>query len=204
MGWKDYLYFTRREKRAIVAMLILIGIAIILCIISKKDKITVTEPDREFTQALDSFRASLKSASIPYSHKMKPGETIELNKADTSSLKTIPGVGPSYAQRIVKYRESLGGFVSKSQLREIWGVDNELFNQIEPFLTLEPTINKLRINNVNFNKLNSHPYISYRQAKVIMDIRTRKGKIQSINRLTLLDEFNNKDIERLRPYISFE
>ena len=45
-----------------------------------------------------------------YLPKLKPGATIDLNTADTTLLKRVPGIGSSFARRIVKYRELLGGY----------------------------------------------------------------------------------------------
>jgi len=135
---------------------------------------------------------------------LKPGETIELNSADTTDLKKIPKIGSGFAGRIVKYRESLGGYFYIDQLKEVWGMDDYLYADIRPYITLEPGIKKLKINSASFEQLNKHPYISYKQAQVIIDLRERKGNLNSLSRLSLLDEFTQKDIERLRLYLSFD
>ena len=41
--------------------------------------------------------------------KLSEGATLPLNSSDTTALKQLPGVGSYYAQKIVKYRERLGG-----------------------------------------------------------------------------------------------
>ena len=51
---------------------------------------------------------------------------MELNTADTATLKKIPGIGSYYARKIVAYREALGGFVSKSQVTEIDGLPPDI------------------------------------------------------------------------------
>jgi DNA uptake protein ComE-like DNA-binding protein len=66
-----------------------------------------------------------------------------------------------------------------------------------------PDVEKVRINTADFEELNKHPYISYKQAKVITDIRERKGDIESVSRLSLLEEFTANDIRRLTPYLLF-
>ena len=44
---------------------------------------------------------------------------VDLNKADTSILKRIPGIGSTLARMIVVYRQRLGGFYDVSQLQEV-------------------------------------------------------------------------------------
>lgn len=44
---------------------------------------------------------------------------ISINSATAENLSTIPGIGPVYAERIVKFRDKLGGFVSKNQLNQL-------------------------------------------------------------------------------------
>lgn len=83
-------------------------------------------------------------------------------------------------------------------------MDDILYSKIIPYITLEPIVTKLKVNTVDFKTLNQHPYIGYKQAQVIINIRERKGNIESINRLALLDEFKPSDIKRLTPYLSFD
>ena len=62
----------------------------------------------------------------------------------------------------------------------------------------------MKVNSADFNELIRHPYIDYKQAKIIVDIRERKGRIESLKRLRLLEEFSDDDIKRLTPYLSFD
>jgi tRNA U34 5-carboxymethylaminomethyl modifying enzyme MnmG/GidA len=48
-----------------------------------------------------------------------------------------------------------------------------------------------------------HPYLNYNQVQTIFNLRDKKGRISSIEELSLLDEFTDDDIERLRPYLQF-
>ncbi len=55
----------------------------------------------------------------------KQSKPLQLNTADTSDLIALPGIGPYYAKKIIQYREKLGGFASKDQLLDIYGIDRE-------------------------------------------------------------------------------
>jgi len=226
MNWKNYFYFQKEDKTAIILLLILIVISGGVYILTKPEITTdKQETDSEFKKEFENFQASLitdstsdfkdrpaytenpqyqKTSKYPYQQKLKQGETLELNSADTFTLKMIPKIGSGFANRIIKYRESLGGYLSLEQLKEVWGMDDYLYNDIIPYITLTPKTNKLKINSVSFQELLKHPYINYKQAQIIIDIRERKDNISSMNRLTLLDEFSEKDIKRLTPYLSFD
>lgn len=210
MGWKDYFYFQKGDKIAITILLFLIVIAGCLYIAtkpqSKEDALPVSEFS-DFQPSLivpDSTKIQQESKPFGYVQKLRKGETIEINEADTSTLKKIPGIGSTYANRILKYRNLLGGYYSINQLKEVYGIDNELYHKIIPYITAKAKTSMIKINSADFQELIRHPYLNKEQVRIILDIRKRKGKIESINRLTLLEEFSSKDIKRLTPYLSFD
>ncbi len=139
----------------------------------------------------------------PRVEKLSEGETISLNSTDTTDWKKVPGIGTVYASRIVKYRERLGGFARKEQLLEVYGVDNELYVRIAPYIEAGGGWLKVAINRLEFKELLRHPYLSYKQVQAIVNLRNRKGRINSIQELGMLDEFTSDDIYRLEPYLEF-
>lgn len=133
--------------------------------------------------------------------------SISLNETDTIEWKKVPGVGSAYSARIVKYQKMLGGYMSINQLKEVYGVTDELFEDITPFIHedmigIEYCV-KLNINKLDFKEILAHPYIDFEQTKAIVNLRRRTGNIKSIKELAMLDEFTPKDIERISPYIDF-
>ena len=139
--------------------------------------------------------------TLLYPTKLKEGETIDLNTSDTTLLKRVPGIGSYFARRITDYRQRLGGFTDLSQLDEI---DNFPVSA-KAFLTLGSfTPRRLAVNKLSKDELRKHPYITYRQAKVIEDYRRVHGPLSSLDDLRLLPEFPPEAIERLRPYVSYE
>lgn len=135
--------------------------------------------------------------------KLSLGETISLNSTDTTEWKKIPGIGSSYSSRIVKYRTLLGGFVSKEQLLEVYGIDPEMYSRISPYVAEDTNWSKIKINELEFKDLLRHPYLNYSQVQIIVNLRHKKGNITSTNELSMFDEFSNEDIERLKPYLEF-
>lgn len=148
-------------------------------------------------------KQSQNHTPFPRQEKLATGETIFLNSTDTAEWKRIPGIGSSFASRIVKYQNLLGGFASVEQLLEVYGVDNDMFVKISAYIEPDGNFRKIHINKLEFKELLAHPYLNYKQVQAIMNLRKRKGNIQSINELGMLDEFSAEDIKKLTPYLQF-
>ena len=132
--------------------------------------------------------------------KIKEGESISLNSADTSELKKVPGIGSYFARKIVQYRERLGGFVNARQLEEIEGVPASA----EKFMKVEAAnVRKINLNSATVRQMNQHPYMNYAQAKQIEGFRRMKGRLHSVVDLRVMSSFSASDISRLAPYITF-
>ena len=150
----------------------------------------------------ESFTRKDPKDSVTYQRpvKIKETEHIVLNTADTTSLITIPGIGPYYARKIVQYGNRLGGYVSVDQLDEI----DDFPTEAKKYLVINnPTPKKLNINQLSLNELKRHPYINFYQAKAITDYRRLHGAIKSLNDLRLLKDFTPEVIKRLTPYVTY-
>lgn len=147
----------------------------------------------------DTFR-QLKD-TIPYIPKYEEGTIVDLNKADTSILKRIPGIGSTLARMIVVYRQRLGGFYDVSQLQEVPHVGVELNKW---FVVTPAALHKIQVNSASLDKLRSHPYMDFYKAKAIMEYRRKRGKIKGLSQLSMFEEFTEKDLKRLSPYLTFE
>jgi len=64
------------------------------------------------------------------------GEKININTASADDLASLPGIGPSYAQRIVEYREKNGPFHKVEDLLNVRGIGEKTFERIRDRLTL--------------------------------------------------------------------
>jgi DNA uptake protein ComE-like DNA-binding protein len=134
--------------------------------------------------------------------KLRVGQQIALESCDTTQLKSVPGIGSYWAGRIVDYRERLGGYYDLSQLEELQGFPAEAL----PYLYLEnggKDTRRMNVNTLTLNQLHKHPYISFRQARDIIDYRRRHGRIDNLAQLALLPSFSPDDIERLSHYVEY-
>lgn len=131
--------------------------------------------------------------------------TVDLNSADTTLLMQVKGIGRGYAKGIVRFRKETGGFVSVDQLREIYGMRPENFDKIRPFCTVNTAlIQRIKVNIASVERLNAHLYINFYQAKALFELRRSKGKLKEMNDLKVLQEFSPEDLNKLKPYLSFE
>lgn len=132
--------------------------------------------------------------------KLRQGERIDLNDADTVLLLKVPGIGPYFARQIVHNRKMLGGFYSVRQLLEIQDMPEEAL----PYFEVNPAkVHRLNVNKLSLVELRRHPYINYYQAKAIVDYRRLYGEIHDMGQLKLMKYFTPDDFERLRHYIEY-
>lgn len=138
--------------------------------------------------------------TVRYPLKLKPGEHVALNTADTAALKRVPGIGSGLARAIAAYRERLGGYYSADQLLEI---DNFPRSAL-PYFTVDPSrCRRLNANTLTLAQLRRHPYIGFYRAKTIIDHRRLHGPLRSVDDLRLYKDFTSETIERLSHYLDF-
>jgi competence protein ComEA len=125
---------------------------------------------------------------------------IELNTATEADLDKLPSIGESFAKRIVKYRQMLGGYYKPEQLMEVYGFDTARYNKIKNLIKIDASmINKISINLADVKQLGKHPYIGFKNAELIVDQRNTKGPYKSINELE--KTLGNASYSRLSAYL---
>lgn len=162
--------------------------------------IRISSDYREASSVIHRERIAPHRDTLLLPSKIKPGEHINLNTADTTQLKKVPGVGSYFARAIANYRQRLGGFVSTEQLLEIEGFPEE---SLPYFVIGIPQIATIKVNRLTLSQLRRHPYINFYQARAITDFRRLKHDLSNIEELRQMPVFSEKDITRLRPYLEF-
>lgn len=133
--------------------------------------------------------------------KYERGTLVDLNRADTTELKKIPGIGSGIARLISGYRQQLGGFYSLSQLEDI-DLD---YRQLADWFRIDTTaIRRIPVNRASVDRLRRHPYLNFYQAKALVEYRRKHGPLKSLKPFVLYEEFTREDLERIGHYLSFE
>ena len=134
-----------------------------------------------------------------YLPKLKPGATIDLNTADTTLLKRVPGIGNSFARRIVKYRDLLGGYYVVEQLQEVYGMDRERYDAIYPYFTVGTAVRPLTL---TIDSISYHPYLSWRHKRTLRRLLEAEQPLDW-SHLMATGDFTRDDSLRLAPYMPF-
>jgi DNA uptake protein ComE-like DNA-binding protein len=129
--------------------------------------------------------------------------TFDLNTADTTELKRVYGIGSKLSARIVKTRTDLGGFHSLGQVRDVWGLDSVVVDELLKHATLRnPQLRKLNVNSAPFDQLR-HPYLKFHMARAIVAYRQQHGPFSSPEDLLRVKVIDAKTVEKLTPYLEF-
>ncbi len=126
---------------------------------------------------------------------------IELNGADTTTLKLLPGIGSYYAKKIASYRELLGGFYEIEQLLEIEGISIEKFDGLKEYACVDTSkIKQMDIWDKSEDSLASHPYIGVHAAKGIIRYKactdTLLWSVEQLESNGIISETNARKLKR--------
>jgi DNA uptake protein ComE-like DNA-binding protein len=135
----------------------------------------------------------------------KPDEVVqvELNSTDSLGLIKLNGIGPTYARRILKYRQMLGGYYSKKQLMEVYGFTPENYNLIESKVLVDTTkIEKIRINFAEYKDFIKHPYFNKKQVEAILKFREKNGSFKEIAQIKSAGLIDESTYNRIYPYLT--
>ncbi len=152
--------------------------------------------------APDTVRTNGAEWKRNYPEKFKRLTKVDPNTADTALLQRIPGVGSWISRNIVEQRKRLGGYHSVGQLLEVKYFSPELLEWFEVD-TAATRIEAFDINTASFQRLNSHPYISYEQTLDLLRYIRLYGKIADIDALRRTGIFTEEEVVRLQPYLKF-
>lgn len=132
-----------------------------------------------------------------------PPEIIvkDINMTAADDLMKIKGIGKVYSERIIKYRDLLGGFSDMEQLNEVYGITLPLYEKIKERFVIQSPVKPLNLNIDSVKALIKHPYISYDLAWVIINYRKQHGDIESAEDLHKIRAMDDSLINKLKPYL---
>jgi len=131
-------------------------------------------------------------------------EKFDLNLADSTQFISVYGIGSKLSARIIKYRDRLGGFISTDQLKEVYGLDTMVINELtrKAFISENFKPVTLELNAATEKELATHPYIRYAIAKAIAAYRFQHGNFNSLEDLTKIAIIDKPTFEKIKPYLS--
>lgn len=156
--------------------------------------------DSDFVDKLMPY-IKIESTPSTVSHDM----LININTATEEDFQKLKGIGATYSKRIVAYREKLGGFVALEQLREVYGITDDLYSSIVANLEIkDEPVRTININVADFSTLVSHPYIDKQIAEAILNYRGFAKNIKSTDELVKQKAISRSVYEKISKYISVE
>jgi DNA uptake protein ComE-like DNA-binding protein len=172
---------------------------------SKGGRFYLPEDLRKIYGIDSSFYLSISSFISITSGKGFAIVKLELNSADSATMTALKGIGPVLASRICKYRNQLGGFVSAEQLKEVYQLPPETYEYLLDYVEIDSSkVRKININFASVDDLKRHPYCRYKNARKIVDFRSKSGYIQSLESLVADSVIDSKTFKLLSPYLKIE
>lgn len=156
------------------------------------------------TASLAKDRKSFIKPFPKFEPREKP-KPFDLNLADTIQLMGVYGIGRGLANRIVRHRNGLGGFLNKEQLYDVFGLDSSVVDElfVKAYIAPNPTITPLAINTITEDELAKNPILRRGLARIVIKYRTQHGPFKKPEDLLEIKIIKPEMVEKLRPYLTF-
>ncbi len=127
---------------------------------------------------------------------------IDINTVDTTILIALPGIGSKLSQRILTFRDKLGGFYKVDQIGETYGLPDSTFQKIKArFSVSQASIHQLNINTATADEMKMHPYLRYAIANAIVQYRSQHGNYLAVEDLKKIMLITEDIFNKAAPYL---
>lgn len=132
-------------------------------------------------------------------------QQVEINAADSSEWKSLPGIGSKLAMRIMAFRDKLGGFYSVHQVGETYFLPDSTFQKIKSLLTVDASrIRRININEADYVLLVKHPYVDKDLANAILQYRKQHGSFEQLSDLKKIMLLHDSTYEKVKHYLAVQ
>jgi competence protein ComEA len=143
----------------------------------------------------------IKISAVDYGNSSKR-KSISINSCSAAQLVSLPGIGKFRAEKIINFREKLGGFASMNQIADTYGIGWDVFIQFKDQIFIEDSSwIMFHINTISTADLAKHAYISEETAEKIVFYRETVGMFQTNNDLVHMDLISENLYVKLQPYL---
>ncbi|MBK9390889.1 MAG: helix-hairpin-helix domain-containing protein [Bacteroidetes bacterium] len=206
---RNWFGYTRRERRASLILIMLIISVISVRFFVPDKRISVKEIPVETFYAIRDTISMIKVETNPpvknIAIQRKKTLTVDINRCDTAELIRLPGIGPVLSVRIIKYRQLLGGYVNKEQLKEVYGLPPETYETIMDMVTVDTLyIKKIEINSADYKILARIPYFTRSEVNSILKYRELEGRIKSLEELIDNKIIGVETARKVKSYMIFK
>jgi DNA uptake protein ComE-like DNA-binding protein len=131
--------------------------------------------------------------------------TIELNSASANDLRKIKGIGETLSNRIIKYRDAMGGFFNSNQIFDVYGVESTNLDLVNITLEVDTSlVTMVNINNGEISDFTKHPLINSYQAKILIAYRKQHGNFRNESDIAASKAFTDKEMQAVLPYLAIK
>ncbi len=228
--YRRYFYLlARSEQRAILALAVFMLLILAFRMVMSHRPLPEPPDMEEFMTEVEGFRKAFeadlaaarfrdtmfRAASIgssqtgrqayrqgPLNKRPAFRGIISINSADSADLLPLPGIGPVFAGRLIRYRDLVGGFYASEQLREVYGLSRETIADILPHLAFDTShLRLIDLNHASFREILRHPYLEYEDVRALLRYRDVQGGFSDLEEIRESGLLSDTVYKRIQPYL---
>ncbi len=162
-----------------------------------------------FVQIQNTNRDNYSEKKLPESKAFEKSKyvatVIDVNTADTNLFIALPGIGSKLSQRIISFRDKLGGFYKIEQVSETYGLPDSVFQKIKSRLSVSTaTLHQININTATIDEMKTHPYLRYTVANAIVQYRLQHGNYIVVDDIKKIMVVTDDIFNKAAPYLKVD
>lgn len=210
-NWKDWLYFSKKEQRAAITLIAVIGIIFLLPRFFKKKQLSLPDNAVSGKTTLDTSKTT--NGNEPQ---------VALFPFDPNTLSTEDwiqfGISAKTAQTIQHYISKGGQFRKAEDLYKIYGLPREQAARLIPYVQLRnnytatapqgfdagKTLHYIHINSASAAEWATLPGIGNVLSERIVHFRNSKKGFNSVDELSKVYGLPAETFARIKPYLKYD